>query len=86
MEESYGVGDHVLAFWSQQSCRDLSRGPQYPGAIKATNLDGSYDVAFFDNLGGVDCPVPANRIVGSVCDMGGTPKPKRPRIKTPQTK
>jgi hypothetical protein len=90
MAESYEVGDHVLAFWSQQSCRDLSRGPQYTGAIKAINPDGSYDVAFFDNLGSVDCSVPANHIVpapvGSVCDKGGTPKPKRPRIKTPQTK
>jgi hypothetical protein len=83
---SYHVGQHVLAFWSQQMHRDLSRGPQYPGAIQLVNADGTYDVAFFDNLGSVDHSVPAEDIVpkpagGGQFHMNHTPEHKRPKSK-----
>ena len=75
--QAFQVGEHVLAFWSQQTSRDLSRGPQYPGAIKATNPDGTYDVDFFDNLGSVDRSVPAQDIAPYVDNTPDTTPKKR---------
>jgi hypothetical protein len=77
----YTVGDKVLAYWSKQSCRDASRGPQYPAHITCANEDSTYDIKFDDDMGNIDSHIPGSDMI----PMLVTPQKRRREKHTTNT-